>query len=79
MERNSLADVLGAPRARFDAVAGVYDGMGPADRITFREAIQNPDYTHAQIATALREMGYNVDRKQVQYYRERLARGKVSL
>jgi len=79
MERNKLADVLGPPKSRFDAVAAVYDGLTPDNRITFREAIQNPDYTHAQIATALREMGYNVDRKQVQYYRERLARGKVSL
>jgi hypothetical protein len=68
------------PSARYDRVAAAYDGMSPANRLSFRNIIQDQDsYPHAQVARALREIGYDVDRKQVQHYRERLALGKVAL
>jgi hypothetical protein len=54
--------------------------MSPADQAVFRDAIQDPHaYPHAHMATALRAMGYDVDRKQVQHFREKLALGKVEL
>lgn len=76
---SDLATVVGAPQGRYNPVAAAYDGMNKADRATFREIIRNPEYTHAQIAEALRDIGHDVDRKQVQHYRERLTLGKVEL
>lgn len=76
----TLEDALGAPTGRYDKVEAAYDGMAPADQKIFRSAIQNPDkYPHAHMATALRTMGYDVDRKQVQHFREKLSLGKVKL
>jgi hypothetical protein len=75
-----LATALGAPQARYDRVHAAYDGMKPADKKVFQTAILEPEtYTHAQIAAALRELGYDVDRKQVQHFREKLSLGKVEL
>lgn len=77
---NSLADAVGSPRARYDRIAASYDGMSESNRESFRRIIQDPEsYPHAQVAAALREIGYDVDRKQVQHYRERLALGRVEL
>jgi len=76
----TFADALGPPVDRYDHVAAAYEGMSPADREIFREAINNAhDYSHAHIATALRAVGYDVDRKQVQHFREKLSLGKVRL
>ena len=80
MSTTDLATALGAPQGRYDRVEAAYDGMAPADRKTFQVAILEPEtYTHAQIASALRELGYDVDRKQVQHFREKLSLGKVDL
>ena len=68
------------PSTRYDRVAAAYDGMTEANRESFQRIIQDPaGYPHAQVARALREIGYEVDRKQVQYFRERLGLGKVAL
>lgn len=76
----TLAEAVGKPKGRYNAVEAAYDGMTAADRKTFQTIILEPEtYTHAQVAAALREIGYDVDRKQVQAYRERLALGKVEL
>ena len=77
---SDLATALGAPRGRHNPVEAAYDGMNAADRKTFQVIILEPEtYTHAQVAEAMREIGYDVDRKQVQAYRERLKLGKVEL
>lgn len=77
---SELATAIGAPRTKYDRVAAAYDGMTEANRESFQRIIIDPDsYPHAQVASALREIGYDVDRKQVQAYRERLALGKVAL
>jgi hypothetical protein len=77
---SELATAIGAPATRYDRVAAAYDGMNSPNRESFRVIIKDTDsYPHAQVAAALREIGYEVDRKQVQHYRERLALGKVSL
>lgn len=75
----TLKEALGQPSGRYDRVGAAYDGMAPADREIFREAIQNPAYTPAHIAQALRAVGYDVDRKQVQHFREKVSLGKVDL
>ncbi|HVH53399.1 MAG TPA: hypothetical protein VNA32_04625 [Actinomycetota bacterium] len=76
----SLAKAAGHGRRRYDPVEAAYQGMSPADRKAFRQLIQDPvNYTHAHVAMALREVGYDVDRKQVHHYREKLALGRVSL
>lgn len=69
------------PDARYDKVEAAYDGMSEDNRATFRQAIQSPValYGHEAIAKALRALGYDIDRKQVHLFREKLARGKVSL
>lgn len=74
-----LATALGPPRMRFDRVEAAYDALKDEDKNVFREAINNPDYSHVQLAEALRYMGYDVDRKQVQAFREKLKLGKVKL
>lgn len=75
-----LDTAIGAAGARYDSVAAAYDGMSEANRLAFKRIIRDADsYTHAQVARALREIGYDVDRKQVQHYREKLALGKVAL
>ena len=80
MSSTSLADVIGPPAARYDKVAAAYDGMTPANRKSFERIIRDSEsYNHAQVASALREIGYDVDRKQVQSFREKLALGKVEL
>lgn len=76
----SLAEALGAPTGPYDRVAAAYEGMSPADQEIFRKAIMDAHaYPHAHMATALRTMGYDVDRKQVQHFREKLALKKVEL
>ena len=75
----TFADALGAAEVRYDKVEAAYDGMAPADQKIFRDAIRSRYYTHAHIASALRTMGYDVDRKQVQHFREKLSLGKVKL
>lgn len=69
------------PDGRFDKVAAAYDGMNEINRDTFRDIITAPvsQYGHETIARALRGLGYDVDRKQVHLYREKLSRGRVSL
>lgn len=69
------------PEGRYDKVEAAYDGMSEVNRDTFRDIITAPvqQYGHEAIARALRGLGYDVDRKQVHLFREKLARGKVSL
>lgn len=69
------------PTGRYDKVEAAYDGLSDINRKTFAEAIQQPasEVGHEAIAKALRALGYDVDRKQVHLYREKLARGRVSL
>lgn len=75
-----LDTAIGAPRARYDRVEAAYDGMSPANRASFRRIIRDDgSYSHAQVASAMREIGYDIDRKQVQHFREKLARGRVDL
>lgn len=70
---------LGAPRLRYNPVLAAYEGMNPTNQAAFRTVIQDDDYSHAQIAEALRTVGYDIDRKQVQAFREKLTLGKVEL
>jgi hypothetical protein len=74
-----LSRLIGIPMGRINPVSAAYDGMNEANRATFREIIQDDAYPHAQVAHALREMGYDIDRKQVQNFREKLSLGKVIL
>lgn len=79
MSETSFAEALGASTGRYDRVEAAYDGMSPADKKIFRDAVRSEHYSHAHIAAALRSMGYDVDRKQVQHFREKLSLGKVEL
>ena len=75
-----LADLIGAPMGRYNPVAAAYDGMTEDNRLVFRNIIQDAhSYPHHQVAAALRELGYDIDRKQIQSFREKLALGKVIL
>ncbi len=74
-----LAQVIGVPMGRYNPVSAAYDGMNEANRATFREVIQSEAYSHAQVANGMRELGFDVDRKQIQAFREKLALGKVIL
>lgn len=75
-----LAQVIGAPAGRYNPVSAAYDGMTEDNRRAFRHIIQDTaGYPHHQVAAALRELGYDIDRKQIQSFREKLALGKVVL
>lgn len=75
-----LAQAIGAPAGRHNPVSAAYDGMTEDNRRAFRHIIQDTAaYPHAQVAAALRELGYDIDRKQIQSFREKLALGKVQL
>jgi hypothetical protein len=74
-----LDTLVGAPRARYDRVAAAYDGMSEANKASFQRIIADESYTHTQVAAAMREIGYDVDRKQVHQFREKLAMGRVTL
>lgn len=76
---SSLAGAVGAPSARYDRVEAAYEGMSVANQISFKRIIQDDSYTHIQVARALQEIGYDIDRKQVHNYREKLAMGRVTL
>jgi hypothetical protein len=76
---SSLKDALGVPRANYNPVRAAYDGMNDEDKAVLKGALWSTDYTHAQIAEALRKVGYDVDRKQVQAFREKMLLGKVEL
>lgn len=76
---NSLAEALGPAYSRYDRVEAAYNGMSLDNRKTFKDVIQDSAFSHAQVAKALREIGYDVDRKQVHAFREKLAIGKVTL
>lgn len=69
------------PTGRYDKVEAAYDGLSEANRETFREAIMQSaaDVGHESIAKALRVLGYDVDRKQVHLFREKLSMGRVTL
>lgn len=69
------------PDGRYDKVAAAYDGMSQVNRATFAEAVAEPASVigHEALAKALRALGYDVDRKQIHLFREKLARNKVSL
>jgi hypothetical protein len=69
------------PSVRYDKVEAAYDGLSEPNKATFRRAILAPVevHGHESIAKALRQLGYDVDRKQVHLFREKLQRGKVSL
>jgi hypothetical protein len=75
----SLAEALGSAYGRYDRVEAAYNGMSLTNRNTFKEIIQDSSFSHSQIAKALREIGYDVDRKQVHQFREKLAMGRVAL
>ena len=75
-----LAQVIGVPMGRYNPVSAAYDGMTENNRLVFRNIIQDAhSYPHHQVAAALRELGYDIDRKQIQAFREKLALGKVIL
>ena len=75
-----LAQVIGVPMGRYNPVSAAYDGMTENNRLVFRNIIQDAhSYPHHQVAAALRELGYDIDRKQIQSFREKLALGKVIL
>lgn len=74
-----LAQAIGVPVGRYNPVSAAYDGMDEANRETFRHVIQDEAYGHHQVAGAMRELGYDIDRKQIQAFREKLALGKVTL
>ena len=75
-----LADLIGPPMGHYNPVSAAYDGMDEEDRASFRHYIERPDqFPHAQLAKAMRELGYDIDRKQIQQFREKLALGKVIL
>jgi hypothetical protein len=77
---SDLAQAIGVPMGRYNPVSAAYDGMSEDNRVAFRHIIQDSEsYPHAQVARALRELGYRIDRKQVQNFREKLALGKVIL
>ena len=79
-EAIDLAQAIGAPIGRYNPVSAAYDGMNEDNRRAFRHIIQDAEsYPHNQVAKALRELGYNIDRKQIQHFREKLALGKVIL
>ena len=69
------------PTGRYDKVEAAYDGMSEVNRETFRKAVSQPasEVGHEALAKALRALGYDIDRKQVHLFREKLHRGKVSL
>jgi hypothetical protein len=75
-----LSRLIGIPMGRINPVSAAYDGMNEDNRRAFRTIIQDAhSYPHVQVAKALRELGYEIDRKQVQNFREKLALGKVIL
>jgi hypothetical protein len=79
-EVGDLADLIGPPMGRYNPVSAAYDGMSEDNRRAFRHIIQDGhSYSHAVVAKAMRELGYNIDRKQIQAFREKLALGKVTL
>ena len=69
------------PEGRYDKVAAAYDGMSDENKATFRKVIASPVefYGHEAVARGLRGLGYDVDRKQIHLFREKLSRGKVVL
>jgi hypothetical protein len=70
----------GHGRRRYCPVEAAYEGMSPGNRESFRQLIMDAEnYSHAHIAQALRAIGYQVDRKQVHHFREKLSLGKVTL
>jgi hypothetical protein len=75
----SLDDLIGIPMGRYNPVSAAYDGMTEDNRRAFRVIIQDDAYPHAQVAAAMRELGHDIDRKQIQSFREKLALGKVIL
>lgn len=76
---SNLAEALGSAYGKYDRVEAAYNGMTLNDRNTFKEVITDPTFSHAQVAKAMRAIGYDVDRKQVQAFREKLSLGKVTL
>ena len=75
-----LEQAIGVPMGRHNPVSAAYDGMTEGNRRAFRHIIQDhASYPHHQVAAALRELGYDIDRKQIQSFREKLALGKVQL
>lgn len=72
--------VITETRKRVDAVAEAYADMNQKERAAFRIAIAaDSRYKAVDIAESMRAMGYNIDSRQVTYYRLKIREGKIKL
>lgn len=75
----SIAKYVTPPEGKYDKVEAAYDGMTAADKLVMKGILSNPDYPHAQVARILNEVGYDIDRKQVFEFREKLRLKRIVL
>jgi hypothetical protein len=78
----SLVNLLtnGTPKSpTVDKVLAVFDVLHDAERDALHALIQDPIWSGPQIASALREMGFNITGDQIKRFRQKLKEGKVQL
>lgn len=64
---------------KVDKVMAVYKGLPKSEQEAFRQLVQDPMWSGPQIATALRQMGHDIQGDQVQAFRTKIRNGKVAL
>lgn len=75
----SIAQYVKPPEGRYDKVEAAYDGLDKADKKVMKSILLSADYPHAQVARILCDIGYDIDRKQVFEFRQKIKLGRVKL
>lgn len=75
----SIKQHVRPPEGRYDKVEAAYDGLDKEDKKVLKGILLDPDYPHAQVARVLCAIGYDIDRKQVFEFREKIKLGRVKL
>lgn len=64
---------------KVDKVQIAYDELSEAKRETFKRLLDNEQFSAPQIATALQNEGFDVNKNQVVHFRAKIKEGKVVL
>lgn len=70
-----LADVVKPTGRRIARGVEVYEGLSPEDQATFKAVLENPAYTHGDLAKGLQEMGHEITYTQIKEFAQKVRSG----
>lgn len=64
---------------KHDKVMAAFKSLAPAEQEAFKTLVKDPLWSGPQIASALRDMGHDIQGDQIQAFRTKIRSGKVAL